>query len=83
MSRYDVATDTLNPDYEPYKAGHALVGEATPQSHPQWFTDAEIRGEIKYLLRLNKKYGTHPLRVSAYAKLAVVLADRREARQNG
>ena len=53
-----------------------MVGEATPQSHPELFTDAEIRAEIKYLLRLNKRYGTHILRVNAYLKLDQVLAER-------
>lgn len=59
-----------------YRPGHAMVGEATPQSHPELFTDAEIRAEIKYLLRLNKRYGTHILRVNAYLKLDQVLAER-------
>lgn len=61
---------------EPYVPGQALVGEATPQSDPDLFTDAEIVAEMKYLLQLNKRYGTHVLRVDAYNKLGAVLAAR-------
>ena len=61
---------------EPYRPGHARIGEPTPQSDPDKFTDAEIRAEIRYLLRLNKRYGTHPLRVAAYARLDEVLRTR-------
>lgn len=60
-----------------YKPGQGRVGEPTPQSNPELFTDAEIRAEIKYLLGLNKRYGTHPLRVEAYLKLGRVLAERK------
>jgi hypothetical protein len=59
-----------------YRPGLALVGEATPQSHPDLFTDDEIRAEIRYLLRLNKRYGTHILRTQAYLKLGVILKQR-------
>ena len=59
-----------------YRPGMALVGEATPQSNPELFTDAEIRAEIKYLLKLNKRYGTHILRVNAYLALEDVLRSR-------
>lgn len=59
-----------------YRPGYAGVGEATPQSHPELFTDAEIRSEISHLLRLNKKHGTHALRVAAYLKLTAVLNAR-------
>lgn len=59
-----------------YRPGYALVGEATPQSHPELFTDAEIRAEIRYLMGLNKRCGTHPLRTAAYLNLGKVLKDR-------
>jgi len=59
-----------------YRPGMARVGEATPQSDPDLFTDAEVRAEIKYLLGLNKRYGTHVLRVQAYLKLLDVLKAR-------
>lgn len=62
---------------EKYRPGMARVGEATPQSDPDLFTDAEILAEIKYLLRLNKRYGTHLLRVVAYTRLMDYLANRR------
>lgn len=62
-----------------YRAGYARAGEPTPQTDPDLFTDAEIRSEISYLLRLNKRYGTHLLRVEAYLKLAEVLRSRKES----
>ncbi len=62
-----------------YKPGTTRVGEPTPQSDPDLFTDAEILAEVKYLLRLNKKYGTHHLRVIAYSKLLHILAERKAA----
>lgn len=63
----------------PYQPGMARVGEATPQSHPDLFTDAEVLAEVKYLLRLNKRHGSNVLRTMAYAKLLGVLADRTRA----
>ena len=63
-------------DREPYSPGRALIGEPTPQSDPDKFTDAEIRAEIRYLIRLNKRHGSHPLRTTAYLKLAAVLKAR-------
>lgn len=60
-----------------YKPGRSRVGEATPQSHPDLFTDAEIRAEVRYLLGLNKRYGTHVLRVKAYLTLLDVLKARK------
>jgi hypothetical protein len=62
-----------------YKPGTARLGEATPQSAPDQFTDAEIQAEIKYLLGLNGKYGTSPLRVTAYLALGAVLNERKQA----
>lgn len=61
---------------KPYRPGRALIGEPTPQSDPDLFTDAEIRAEIRYLIGLNKRYGSHPLRTVAYHKLLEVLAAR-------
>jgi hypothetical protein len=59
-----------------YKPGMARIGEPTPQSHPEQFTNKEIKAEIKYLMRLNKRYGSHPLRTMAYLKLMRVLDAR-------
>jgi len=59
-----------------YIPGKARVGEPTPQSDPDLFSDAEIRAEIKYLIRTNKRLGSHPLRTLAYLKLERVLAER-------
>ena len=63
-----------------YKPGRTRVGEPTPQSDPDLFSDDEIKAEIKYLLGLNKRYGTHPLRVGAYLKLDAVLVERKGSR---
>jgi hypothetical protein len=59
-----------------YRPGHARIGEPTPQSHPDQFTPAEIRAEVNYLLRLDKRYGDHPLRAAARVKLFAELAKR-------
>ena len=67
---------------KPYRPGRALIGEPTPQSDPDRFTDAEIRAEIRYLMRLNKRYGSHPLRTAAYLKLDAVLKARTSASQS-
>lgn len=60
-----------------YRPGYARVGDATPQTHPDLFTDEEIRAEIRYLMALNKRHGTHVLRVKAYTALFAVLAKRK------
>lgn len=59
-----------------YKPGHALVGEPTPQSHPERFSTEDIQAEIRHLLSLNKRYGSNPLRTAAYLKLARIIAER-------
>ena len=66
----------MNRSPDRYQPGMARVGEATPQSHPDLFTDDEIRDEIRYLIRLNKRYGNHHLRVKAYLDLDAVLRAR-------
>lgn len=55
---------------------HARVGEPTPQTHPNDATTDELTAEIAYLMRTNRKYGTHPKRVSAYVRLAKIRATR-------
>lgn len=59
-----------------YRPGHARVGEPTPQSHPDRFTDAELLAEFRYLGRLNGRHGVHPLRVGAQNKLVRELVKR-------
>jgi hypothetical protein len=61
----------------PYRPGHARVGEATPQTDPDKFTDDEVVAEVKYLMRTNKRYGSHPLRTAAYMRLLKVLEERK------
>jgi hypothetical protein len=63
-------------DLDEYRPGRALVGGLHPQSNPELFTDAVLRAEIKYLLGLNRRYGTHILRVQAYQRLTAILAER-------
>jgi hypothetical protein len=52
-----------------YTPGEARVGEPTPQSHPDLFSREEILSEVKYLLKLNKRYGSHPLRGQVITRL--------------
>lgn len=52
-----------------YRPGVARVGEPTPQTNPELFTDDEILAEIKHLIRMNKRYGSHPLRTVRYLAL--------------
>jgi hypothetical protein len=59
-----------------YKPGKARMGEPTPQSDPELFSNEDITAEVKYLLALNKRYGTHHLRVAAYVSLLSILAQR-------
>lgn len=60
-----------------YVPGKSRMGEPTPQSDPELFSDAELLAEVKYLLGLNKRYGSHYLRTSAYAKLLGILTARK------
>jgi hypothetical protein len=59
-----------------YVPGHARIGEPTPQTDPDLFTVAELRAEIRYLARLDKRYGAHHLRALARVALAAELAKR-------
>jgi len=60
-----------------YIPGRARVGEPTPQSDPDLFSDAEILAEVKYLIRTNKRFGSHPLRTIAYTRLLHILEQRK------
>jgi hypothetical protein len=61
---------------EKYVPGKARMNEPTPQTRPSLFTDDEIAAEIAYLVRLDKRFGTHTLRVIARQKLRSVLGSR-------
>jgi hypothetical protein len=63
-------------DYNPLTR---RVGEPSPQTDPDLFDDDDIRKEIRYLLATNKRYGSHPLRTSAYLRLQAVLDARHPA----
>jgi len=51
-----------------------------PQRNPELFHAADITREIRYLIGLNKRHGSNPLRTVAYAKLGEILRERKEAR---
>jgi hypothetical protein len=44
----------------PYVPGNARIGEPTPQTDPDLFTDAELKAEIRYLTRLDKRLRRPP-----------------------
>jgi hypothetical protein len=52
-----------------YKPGQARVGQRTPQSHPEEFSDEDLVAEAKYLLAMNRKLGENTLRSLATLKL--------------
>jgi hypothetical protein len=60
--------------YVPYS--RRTFNDVDPQRHPELFSDADLRREIAMLLRMNKRYGTHHLRVEAYTKIAAFIAER-------
>lgn len=62
-----------------YKPGRSRIGEPTPQSDPDLFSDEDVLAEVKYLIGLNQRYGSHHLRTMAYARLLGVLAERQKA----
>lgn len=55
------------------------MSDPTPQTHPELFSDDDIMVEVRYLQRLNKRYGSNALRTMAYIDLLKVVAERREA----
>ena len=68
-----------------YRPGHSRIGEPTPQTDPDLFTDDELNAEILYLVALDRRYGEHILRAMARARLFAELVHRRAvtARQKG
>ncbi len=59
-----------------WKPGTARLGEPSPQSDPELFTDSDLRAEFRYLARLNGRYGLHELRVAAQNALIRALESR-------
>lgn len=59
-----------------YTPGCSRVGEPTPQTEPDQFSVDDIKAEIRYLRRLNRKYGEHTLRTIAIVQLTTVLTTR-------
>lgn len=79
--RYDM-TYFLGYDYRTNPATYVphtrrRFSDPSPQEHPDWFTSADLQREIAMLLRMNKKYGTHVLRVAGYLKLGEVIRARK------
>lgn len=60
--------------YVPYS--QRTVNDVDPQRNPELFSDEDLKREIKMLLGMNKRYGTHVLRVAAYLKIAKFIEDR-------
>lgn len=60
-----------------YRPGHARTHEPTPQTDPDLFSVEDIRAEIRYLTRLDKRYGAHHLRALRRLELTAVIASRR------
>lgn len=71
-----VGTPEPVPTQPRWKPGSARLGEPSPQSHPEQFTDNDLRAEFRYLARLNGRYGLHELRVAAQNKLIAELESR-------
>lgn len=66
-----------------YVPGMSRVGEGTPQDRPALFTDAEVLGEVKYLMMINRRHATlngNALRTAACNRLLAVLGERRRDR---
>jgi len=60
--------------YVPYS--RRTLNDPDPQRNPELFSDADLRKEIAMLIRMNKRYGTHHLRVAAYTQLSAFIAER-------
>ena len=60
-----------------YRPGHDRVGEPTPQRAPYLFSSEDIRAEVKYLMRMNRRLGSNTLRTIAYHKLIRELEGRK------
>ena len=71
-----MTTRTERPAWQP---GSARVGEPSPQTHPELFTIADLQAEIRYLTRLDKRYGWHELRAIARQRLWTVIGERKLA----
>lgn len=63
-----------------YVPGNARTHEATPQSDPDLFSTEDIRAEMAYLEKLDKRHGAHFLRAQARVELAIAIA-KREAKR--
>lgn len=62
-----------------YVPGSARWGEPTPQTDPDLFSVEDLRAEMRHLSRLDRRHGTHTLRVLARVRLSVEVARRLSA----
>ncbi|WP_280454791.1 hypothetical protein [Nocardia brasiliensis] len=72
MTTYNYRTNPAT--YTPYSS--RKLNDPCPQAHPEWFATKDLRREIRMLLRMNAKYGTHVLRTVAYLALEGVIRQR-------
>ena len=64
--------------YVPYS--RRTFSDVDPQRNPELFSDVDLMKEVRMLLRMNKKYGSHVLRTVAYTKLTQFIEDRKAGR---
>jgi hypothetical protein len=61
--------------YVPYS--RRRVTDLDPQRNPELFSDADLMKEVRMLIRMNTKHGSHPLRTVAYTKLMQFIDERK------
>lgn len=59
-----------------------LLSDVSPQSKPELFTDKDIMREVKMLIRMNAKHGSHVLRTVAYTRLMTFIETRKASGQD-
>lgn len=68
-----MASDTYPTGRSDYRPGRYSYG---PQSDPAAFSVEDIAAEVKYLRRLEKRHGSHGLRLAAIVRLNAALVAR-------
>ena len=51
----------------------------SPQTAPSKFSSDELMNEVRYLMALNRRYGSNALRTATYTRLHLVVAHRGDA----
>ncbi len=65
--------------YVPYS--RRLLTDVSPQKTPERFTDKDIMREVKMLIRMNTRHGSHVLRTVAYTRLTRFIETRKTSGQ--